>query len=80
MASLTVESKSHMDNNTAQNLSTEIPRSALDIIDEMADRERNIVVSSFPESADCKADIVAFQALCTTVFKLDDTDICKAII
>ena len=79
--SQTVELTSHIDTNTAQNPPTETPRSTLDIINEMADRERrkqNIVVYNFPESADRKADIVTFQALCTTVFKLD-TNICKAI-
>ena len=63
IVSQTVELTSHIDTNTAQNPPTETPRSTLDIINEMADRERrkqNIVVYNFPESADRKADIVAF--------------------
>ena len=73
------ESTSDMDTNTAPVIST--PKSALDIVDEMADRERrkqNVVVYNFKECADRKADIEAFQAICATVFKLD-ANICKAI-
>ena len=70
-----------MDTNTAQNPTTESSRSTIDIIDEMADRERrkqSIVVYNFTECADLKADTEAFKVLCTDVFKLD-TNICIAI-
>ena len=70
-----------MDTDVTQNLRTVPPRSALDICDEMTDRERrkyNLVVYNFSESVDRKADIKAFKDLCNTVFKLD-TSICKAI-
>jgi len=81
ISSQIVESASNMDTNTTHNTNIATSRSALDIVDEMADRERrkqNIVVYNFPECADRKADIDAFQTLCSTVFKLD-TNICKAI-
>ena len=70
-----------MDTDVTQNLRTVPPRSALDICDEMTDRERrkyNLVVYNFSECVDRKADIKAFKDLCNTVFKLD-TSICKAI-
>ena len=54
---------------------------ALDIIDEMADRDRrknNIVAYNFPESTDRNVDIQSFKALSDTVFKLD-LDVTKAI-
>ena len=50
------------------------PRSALDIVDEMSDRERrkfNLVIYNFPEGADRKVDIKAFHTLSMDVFKLD---------
>ena len=54
---------------------------AMDIIDEMADRDRrknNIVVYNFAELADRNADIESFKALSNTNFKLD-LDVVKAI-
>ena len=48
--------------------------SAYDIIEEMRDRERrrqNLVVYSFSEGSDLKADIDAFKALSNTIFQLD---------
>jgi len=78
ISSQIVQSTSHMDTNTTQNTTA---RNAFDIVDEMSDRERrkqNMVVYNFPECADRKADIGAFQTLCTAVFKLD-INICKAI-
>jgi len=45
----------------------------MDIIDEMADRDRrknNIVVYNFAELADRNADMESFKALSNTVFKL----------
>jgi len=56
------------------------PHNALDIADEMRDRERrklNMVVYSFSEKSERKADIQAFQALNSEVFKL--VSITKAI-
>jgi len=50
------------------------PNSALDIVDEMSEREcrkLNVVVYNFSEGADRKADIKAFQTLSMDVFKLD---------
>ena len=47
---------------------------SLDIVDEMADRDRrrcNLVVYNFGESDDRKKDIESFQGLCKDVFKLD---------
>ena len=54
-------------------------RNVLDIVDKIADRERqkqNKVAYNFPECASRKTDIDAFQTLCATVFK---PDICKAV-
>ena len=51
-----------------------VPNSALDIVDEMSDRERRkfkIVVYNFSEGTDRKANIKAFQTLSMDVFKLD---------
>ena len=47
---------------------------ALDIVDEMVDRERrknNIVVYNLQESTDQNTDIQSFKTLSNTVFKLD---------
>ena len=57
------------------------PNSALDIVDEMTDRERrklNLVVYNFSEKSERKADIEVFQALSSDVFKLTVT-ISKAV-
>ena len=54
---------------------------SLDIVDEMADRDRrrcNLVVYNFGESDDRKKDIESFQGLCKDVFKLD-VKITKAV-
>ena len=56
-------------------------RSALDIVDEMADRDRrkhNIVVYNFTEGNDQKADIESFKTLSNSVFKMD-ISILKAV-
>ena len=53
----------------------------LDIVDEMADRDRrkhNIVVYNLTESNDRKTDIETFKVLSSDVFKLD-VNITKAI-
>ena len=54
---------------------------ALDIVDEMADRERrknNTVIDNLPESTDQNTNIQSFKTLSNTVFKLD-LDVVKAI-
>ena len=61
--------------------STPTSNNALDIVDEMRDRERrklNLVVYNFAEGSDRKADIEAFLTLSTAVFKLD-ISISKAV-
>jgi len=52
--------------------------SALDIVDELADRKHHIVVYNFKEGNDRKAVIKSFKTLSNTVFKLD-VSISKAV-
>ena len=77
---------SSITNSTTQmetNLSLPVSSSggALDIVDEMSDRDcrkHNIVVYNLTEGNDCKTDIETFKALSSGVFKLD-VNITKAI-
>ena len=66
---------------TISDLPSTSPRSALDIVDKMVDRDRrkyNIVVYNFTEGNDRKADIESFKTLSNSVFKLD-ISILKAV-
>ena len=59
---------------TNSDLPSTSPGSALDIVDELADRDcrkYNIVVYNFTEVNDRKADIESFKTLSNSVFKLD---------
>jgi len=74
MSSQFIEPATNMETDGPSQSSNQSPSNALDVADEMSDRERrkfNLVVYNFLEGTDRKADIKAFHTLSMDVFKLD---------
>jgi len=74
MSSQFAEPATNMETDKPSQPSNQSPSSALDVADEMSDRERrkfNLVVYNFSEDTDRKADIKAFHTLSMDVFKVD---------
>ena len=72
ISSSITDSTTQMETNLSSPVSS--PGGALDIVDEMADRDRrkhNIAVYNLTEGNDRKTDIETFKALSSGVFKLD---------